>query len=113
MDAYPYDAGAGTVGEKKTVINGMASGGHTTRSLLVPAAAPDLLFITRGSDGNIDNGTVNASTGRSILKSFSITELLAGTEPVDYTVGGEVVGWGLRNSVGLAEDPATGGIVGF
>lgn len=99
MEAYPYDAAAGTVdvGGKRTVIGGMASSGHITRSLLVPLAAPDLLFVTRGSNANIDNGTTDTAAARSILKAFNVTELLAAAadadaEPVDYAAGGEIVG---------------------
>ncbi|RYP03100.1 hypothetical protein DL764_005383 [Monosporascus ibericus] len=110
VDAYPYDASAGTVGEKKTVISGMENGGHPTRTLTIPVTAPDVLLVSRGSDGNIDNATIETSTARSIIKSFNVTELLAATGPVDYATGGEILGWGLRNSVGVAEDPSTGGI---
>ncbi|KAI5919569.1 hypothetical protein F4810DRAFT_495668 [Camillea tinctor] len=110
VHTYPYDAEAGAVGERKTIITGMRSGGHTTRTLLIPVTAPDTLLISRGSDGNIDNTTVDTAAAKSIIKSFNITELLASTDVVDYATGGEVLGWGLRNSVGLGEDPSTGGI---
>ena len=113
MDLYPYDAVAGTIGEKKTVINGMVNGGHQTRTLLIPETAPDLLYVLRGSDGNIDNATTETGTARSIMKIFNVTELLAATEPIDYAAGGEISAWGLRNSVGVAEDPSTGGIVSY
>ncbi|KAI1388118.1 soluble quino protein glucose dehydrogenase [Hypoxylon trugodes] len=108
--AYPYDAEAGTVGTKKTLIEGMRSGGHITRTLLTPASAPDILVVSRGSDGNIDNTTTDVEAGKSIIKTFSITELLASTAAANFATGGEVLGWGLRNSVGLGEDPSTGGI---
>ncbi|KAI1076853.1 soluble quino protein glucose dehydrogenase [Whalleya microplaca] len=108
--AYPYDAVAGTVGTKKTVIEGMRSGGHTTRTLLAPVTAPDILIVSRGSDGNIDNTTVEAAAAKSIIKIFSIAELLASESAIDYAQGGEILGWGLRNSVGVGEDPSTGGI---
>lgn len=39
---------------------------------------------------------------------FNIASILA--TPVDYSRAGDVLGWGLRNSVGLGEDPSTGGI---
>ncbi|KAI1775919.1 soluble quino protein glucose dehydrogenase [Hypoxylon cercidicola] len=108
--AYPYDVEAGTVGTAKTVINGMRRGGHTTRTLLVPASAPDVLLVSHGSESNIDNATTDIATGRSVIKSFSITELLASTAATNYASGGETLGWGLRNSVGVGEDPTTGGI---
>ena len=89
----------------------MTNGGHQTRTLLVPETAPDLLYVLRGSDGNIDNATTEEATARSIMKIFNVTELLATTEPIDYAAGGEISAWGLRNSVGVGEDPSTGGIV--
>ena len=89
----------------------MANGGHQTRTLLVPETAPDLLYVTRGSDGNIDNATTEETTARSVMKVFNVTELLATTQPIDYAAGGETSAWGLRNSVGIGEDPSTGGIV--
>ncbi|KAI1134646.1 soluble quino protein glucose dehydrogenase [Hypoxylon sp. FL0543] len=110
VHAYPYDAEAGTVGAKKVLIQGMRSGGHTTRTLLVPASAPDTLLVSRGSNGNIDNATTDAAAGRSIIKMFSIPDLLASGNVTDFATGGEVLGWGLRNSVGLGEEPLTGGI---
>ncbi|KAI1373112.1 soluble quino protein glucose dehydrogenase [Hypoxylon crocopeplum] len=110
VNAYPYDAAAGTVGAKKTVITGMRDTGHSTRTLLIPVTAPDLLLVSRGSNNNIDNGTTDTTAARSIIKSFSITDLLASTTAVSYPSAGEVLGWGLRNSVGLGEDPSTGGI---
>ncbi|KAI0116716.1 soluble quino protein glucose dehydrogenase [Daldinia grandis] len=108
--AYPYDAEAGTVGTKKTLIEGMRSGGHITRTLLAPSSAPDLLLVSRGSDGNIDNTTTDVEAGKSIIKTFKISELLASETATNYVSGGEVLGWGLRNSVGVGEDPSTGGI---
>ncbi|KAK6948804.1 hypothetical protein Daesc_010575 [Daldinia eschscholtzii] len=113
VSAYPYDAEAGTVGTKKTLIEGMRSGGHITRTLLIPSSAPDVLLISRGSDGNIDNSTIDVTSGKSIIKSFKISELLASETATDYATGGEVLGWGLRNSVGVGEDPSTGGIVRY
>ncbi|KAI5860915.1 soluble quino protein glucose dehydrogenase [Durotheca rogersii] len=108
--AYPYDAAAGTVGEGRSIIGGMSSGGHITRTLLAPLTAPDTLLISRGSDGNIDNSTVDAASGKSIIKSFYISDLLASESPKDFNTEGEVFGWGLRNTVGVDEDLTTGNI---
>lgn len=88
----------------------MRQGGHSTRTLLVPQHNPDLLLVSRGSDGNVDEPTVDIKSGRSQLRTFVIADLMDADEPVEYTSGG-VLGWGLRNSVGVADDPATGNIV--
>lgn len=67
-----------------------------------------MLLVSRGSDGNIDAPTAQISSGRSQIRAFSISAL--SNAPVDYTAG-EVIGWGLRNSVGMGEDVSTGGFV--
>ncbi|KAI0173093.1 soluble quino protein glucose dehydrogenase [Hypoxylon sp. FL1284] len=108
--AYPYDVEAATVGEPKIVIDGMRRGGHSTRTLLIPGSVPDVLLVSHGSESNIDNATTDIATGRSVIKSFSIAELLETTTPVNYASSGDTLGWGLRNSVGVGEDPITGGI---
>lgn len=83
----------------------MSSGGHVTRTLLIPRSSPDLLLVSRGSDGNLDMDTRLVSGGKSMIRVFNITE--ASAEEVDYTTGGLLLGWGLRNSVGLAEDASS------
>ncbi len=88
----------------------MKQGGHSTRTLLVPQHNSDLLLVSRGSDGNVDEPTVDIKSGRSQLRTFVIADLMDASDPVEYT-SGEVLGWGLRNSVGIADDPTTGNIV--
>ena len=106
--SWNYDGTNGTVSNKKTVITNMRNGGfHLSRTLLVPKAAPDVLVVQRGSDGNIDTAAGQVETARSQIRVFKISEIQSAA--VDYTKG-EVLGMGLRNSVGFGEDPK-GGIV--
>ncbi|XWX00822.1 hypothetical protein V2A60_008844 [Cordyceps javanica] len=108
--AYPYDAAKGTVGEPKHIISGMKQTDHVSRTLLVPRHNSDLLLVSRGSNDNIDKETADIKSGRSQVRTFKIADLLKdGAEAVDYTAG-EVLGWGLRNSVGVADDPTNGHI---
>ncbi|KAJ6781166.1 hypothetical protein PWT90_08259 [Aphanocladium album] len=108
--AYPYDAAKGTVGEAKRIISGMTQTDHVSRTLLVPRHNSDLLLVSRGSNDNVDKETAEITSGRSQLRIFKIADLLKdGAEAVDYTAG-EVFGWGLRNSVGVADDPTNGHI---
>lgn len=109
--AYTYDAVTGTAGPAKDVINGMQQTGHQTRTLLIPQRNPDLLLVSRGSNANIDNETTNIGSGRSQIRVFSISQLLASSSSVPYSSNGQVLGWGLRNSVAVGEDPTTGNIV--
>ncbi|KAF2837424.1 soluble quino protein glucose dehydrogenase [Patellaria atrata CBS 101060] len=107
--SYPYDGVAGTVGTRKTLISGMSqSGAHLSRTLLIPRSSPDTLLVSRGSQENIDQATNQISGGRSMIRMFSISQI--SNSPVQYTTGGELLGWGLRNSVGVGENPADGGI---
>lgn len=88
----------------------MDQGGHSTRTLLVPRHNPNLLLVSRGSDGNVDEPTSDIKSARSQLRTFNIDQVVASPTPVQYA-SGQVFGWGLRNSVGIADDPTTGNIV--
>ena len=106
--SYPYNAASGTVGTRKTIITNIPSASHSTRTLRVSKKNPDSLIVAVGSDGNLDAGTTDKSSGRSQLRTFSISKI--SHSPVTYE-SGTVLGWGLRNSVGVTENPTTGGIV--
>ncbi len=86
----------------------MDNAGHTTRTLLLSRHVPDMLIVSRGSNSNIDPLASDISTGHCQLKAFNISNVTSG--PYDFTADGVLLGWGLRNSVGIAEDPLTGGI---
>ncbi|KAF2019529.1 soluble quino protein glucose dehydrogenase [Aaosphaeria arxii CBS 175.79] len=105
--SYSYDAAAGTVGARKTLITGMSNSGHSTRTVLTSKKSPDLLIVSVGSNSNIDAATSQQSSGRSQLRIFSIAKVSQAS--VAYT-SGEVLAWGLRNSVGVTENPVSGGI---
>ena len=109
VTAYPYDVAAGTVGTGKTLITNMQNNGpHPTRALMASKFSPDTLLVAVGSAANIDTATTAQTSGRSMIKMFSIKALMA--SPVTYTEGGEILGWGLRNIVGMGEDPIHGGV---
>ncbi|GAB0132525.1 hypothetical protein EsDP_00000958 [Epichloe bromicola] len=105
--AYAYDAERGTAGNAKTIITGMNQDGHISRTLLIPKQNPNLLLVSRGSAANVDTDTVNIESARSQIRIFKMDELLKGSSAVQYS-DGQVLGWGLRNSVGVAEDATTG-----
>lgn len=85
----------------------MSSSGHTTRTLLLSRSRPGLLFVSRGSNSNMDTDTAELDSGRSQIRSFNLTDLPE--SPYDY-LDGDVWAWGVRNSVGVAEDPVHGGL---
>lgn len=88
-----------------------ASSTHSTRTLTIPLTGnPNLLLVAGGSDGNLDVETVNKDIVRSQVRVFNIDDMLAADAPLEYGEA-SLFGWGLRNSVGWAEDPSTGYIV--
>jgi glucose/arabinose dehydrogenase len=82
--------------------------GHHTRTLLVSQNVPDMLLVSRGSMGNIDLQTLDVTTGVSTIKAFNISNVT--DSAYDHASQGILLGWGLRNSVGVAEEPISGGI---
>ena len=107
--SWEYDAASSSVGNSNTTIVGdMTTSDHTTRTLLVPQKANDLLVISRGSTANIDPEAELLASGHSEVKAFNLTNMTSGG--YDFDTQGLRLGWGLRNSVGVGEHPVTGGI---
>lgn len=56
----------------------------------------------------MDTNALDISTGVSTIKAYNLTN---NTDSVyNFAEDGLLLGWGLRNSVGVAEDPISGGI---
>lgn len=108
--AWAYDAAQGqTTSESRTIVRGMGDDeGHTTRTLFLSEKVPDLLLVSRGSVGNIDLQTLDVTTGVSTIKAFNVTNVT--DSGYDHASEGLLLGWGLRNSVGIDEDPISGGV---
>ncbi len=87
----------------------MTNSGHTSRTLLVSPSQPGILFVSRGSSSNQDPQAEQIDSGHSQLRSFNVSALSKDDKPLDF-LDGHLWGWGLRNSVGVAEDPVHGGI---
>jgi hypothetical protein len=100
------------VGSRKTLIQGMGLGpdgfkkDHTTRTLLLSKKNPGTLLVSRGSAANMDYDAADIKKGISQIRAFNVA---SASSPVRYT-DGDVIGWGLRNSIGMDEHPGTGGI---
>jgi len=88
----------------------MTNAGHNTRTILLSQKEPGWILASRGSAANIDAEAERLATGHSQVKAFYIANLTSSSRPYDFTTQGRLMGWGLRNSVGIAEEPVTGGI---
>lgn len=87
----------------------MSSTDRTTRTLLLSRKQPGVLVVSRGSVDDDDPLAADRASGHSQIRAFDVGRLGPGDAALDFGAGA-VLGWGLRNSVGVAEDPATGGI---
>ncbi|KAJ4367352.1 hypothetical protein N0V83_006933 [Neocucurbitaria cava] len=108
--AWDYDASQGrNTSNARDIVQAMGdTEGHTTRTLLLSKKVPDLLLVSRGSQGNIDLETLDVTTGVSTIKAFNISNVT--NSAYNHASDGLLLGWGLRNSVGVAEEPVSGGV---
>lgn len=86
----------------------MNNQGHVTRTLLMSQKSPGTLLVSQGSGENNDQLARDKASGISQIRAFDVSSLPA--EPYEYASAGTMLGWGLRNSVGVAEEPTTGAI---
>jgi glucose/arabinose dehydrogenase len=101
--SWPYDATAGTVGTRATIITGMVNGGsHLTRTLAIHPKQSNLLVVSHGSNANIDSGASDSKTGRAIIKVFDLSAIPSGG--YKYASDGWLAGYGQRNEVGITFD---------
>ncbi|KFG85785.1 L-sorbosone dehydrogenase [Metarhizium anisopliae] len=108
--AWTYDSKAATVSDTNyTVVANMSDTDKTTRTLLMSQRRPGMLVVSRGTVNDQDNKARNPNSGHAQIRAFDVSSQRKGSEPHDF-MDGILLGSGLRNSVGVAEDPATGGI---
>jgi len=109
--AWDYDAAAGTTsGGSATVVTGMRSDDLVTRTLLMSKKHDGMLVVSRGSGEDLDPDALNIASGLGQIKAFDLSNLTSSSAPYDFDSAGRRLGWGLRNAVGVAEHPVTGGI---
>jgi len=82
----------------------MDSEGHITRTLLTSKLYSDILLVSRGSNGNLDMEAKHLPKGKCMIKAFNLSKI----EGQDFATQGNLLGWGLRNSVGMGEDSRGG-----
>ncbi|RMZ88932.1 hypothetical protein DV736_g3851, partial [Chaetothyriales sp. CBS 134916] len=108
--SWHYDAHALTVSNRQELVVNMAGSDHSTRTLLLSRNMPGMIVISRGSTANLDIQAAGISSGIAQVKAFDLRNF---SGPYDYGRDGLRLGWGLRNEVGIAEHPISGGIYGI
>lgn len=102
--SWSYDPTTRQATNQQVVIKSIGAGGHSTRTIVVVPQAPNLVLLSAGSNGNWDYASGNAAFGRSIVKVFNMSAVPSGGHA--YNTAGSVLGYGLRNEIALAFDPA-------
>ena len=102
---WQYDAQAQSVSGRETLVTNMTNSDHTTRTLLLSHFAPEMLVVSRGSTSNIDPLAEQLETGHAQVKAFNLSSM---DGPYDFVSQGALLAWGVRNDVGVDEDPITG-----
>lgn len=110
--SWTYDSKAVKLGDaNRTIVTNMSTSDHTTRTLLLSKKKPGVLLVSRGSQSNEDSSAEDLNSGHSQIRSFDLSKLATGSDAKPYEfLDGHVVGWGLRNSVGVTEHPTSGGL---
>ncbi|TEB28505.1 cellulose binding iron reductase [Coprinellus micaceus] len=78
---------------------------HITRSVHVSRKYPDFISLSVGSEGNLDLPSFDPIIGRSQIRTFDMRKLPEGGVAYNSSYG-KVLGYGLRNCVGVTEDRA-------
>ena len=93
------------------MVHNMSNNDLVTRTLLLSKKQLGTLIVSRGVPDGDETRALNVSNGLSQIRGFHLGSLAASDlESYNFNVDGDILGWGLRNSVGVAEHPVTGGI---
>ncbi|KAJ3033542.1 hypothetical protein HDV00_006077 [Rhizophlyctis rosea] len=98
---YDYDPSTATASNRQIIVNVESQIGHITRSLLNLKHHPHVLVVTVGSQGDLDFPSFQPTSGRADARLFDLRHIPS--DGYAYT-SGQLLGYGLRNEVGIAED---------
>jgi glucose/arabinose dehydrogenase len=100
--SWRYNISDASVSDARLIVSGMGGTSHSTRTLHISPVHPNLLVVSRGSDGNIDPSAASITSGHSQVKVFDLNKIPDGG--YDYTKDGGVLAYGVRNEVGITSD---------
>ncbi|EAU83855.1 hypothetical protein CC1G_09524 [Coprinopsis cinerea okayama7 len=103
--SWDYDPVTMTTSNKRTLVTGMNNNFHFTRTILISKKNPNIFAINVGSASNIDEPTRQPGSGRAQIRVFDYNNLPASGTTFTSSYG-RVLGYGLRNDVGIAQDRA-------
>jgi len=87
------------------LVSRMYNSYQVTRTVLFSKASPNLVLVSVGSGSDLDLTAASASSGRASVRVFN-TLTIPSTGVQYNSTAGKVLGYGLRNDVGITEDRA-------
>ncbi|KAG7288457.1 hypothetical protein NEMBOFW57_004808 [Staphylotrichum longicolle] len=102
--SWTYNPATRSISNQKTIVKGISTGIHSTRTIAVVPSQPNLILVQVGSNANFDMAAASSSAGRAIIKIFDTSK--APSAGFNYNTDGEVFGYGLRNTIGFVPDPS-------
>ena len=98
---WTYAAGQRTsTGAAETVVRGIGTGGHVTRTLAIDSM--NRLYVSIGSSSNLDSATgTTPPAARALIRRYALSSIPSGGYDV---ADGELFASGLRNEVGMTFD---------
>jgi glucose/arabinose dehydrogenase len=100
--SWDYNADSASVSNPRLIVTGMGGTSHSTRTLHISPLHPNLLIVSRGSDGNIDASAATTTSGHSQVKVFDLGKVPDGG--YQYASDGGILAYGVRNEVGVTTD---------
>ncbi|RPA85820.1 soluble quino protein glucose dehydrogenase [Ascobolus immersus RN42] len=98
-DVFVWDYDGESLKEQRNIVTNMDRTGFSTKTLYIPESDDNYLIVSAGSMENNDLRCLEPIS--CAIKYFDIGNLP--NTPYDFAKDGEILGWGLRNSVGVAE----------
>lgn len=100
--SWTYNVTDASISNEKLLVTNMGDTTHSTRTLHIPPLHPNLLVISRGSDGNIDPSAATTTSGHAQVKAFDLDHVPNGG--YDYSTEGGILAYGVRNEVGVTSE---------
>jgi hypothetical protein len=120
---FNYNPSTVTATNGVVIVNSMNNADHITRTIVNPIKNPTLLVVSRGSNDNLDLDSFSSTAGRAMVKVFNLNSVPSGgynfttqgnplsgrylphTHPSTLSPAGSVLGYGIRNEVGMVNKP--------
>ncbi|TFK28249.1 soluble quino protein glucose dehydrogenase [Coprinopsis marcescibilis] len=101
--SWDYNPRTLTATNRRTIVRGISAEAHRTRTLVLSKENPNFLVVSVGANENVDRASIDPAVGRSQIRSFDLRRIPNGGAVFNGPQG-RVLGFGIRNGVGVAED---------